>query len=91
MSENPTTNPKPADALIHASSYSCGPERAGDGRGKLPDPELVIWCREHSWEAAGEITRLRSALAEIVKATDAGAYFTARRAAAVAIEGDIRG
>ena len=35
--------------------------------------------------AAEEIERLRAALAEIVNATDAGAYFTARRAAGLAI------
>ncbi len=32
-----------------------------------------------------EIERLRAVLAEVVKATDVGAYFTARRAAALAI------
>ncbi len=36
-------------------------------------------------ECAAEIKRLRAALMEVVKATDAGAYFTARRAAGLAI------
>lgn len=41
--------------------------------------------------AADEIERLRGALAEIAKATDAGAYFTARRIAAETIEGNDHG
>jgi len=36
-------------------------------------------------EAAREIERLRAGLAEIVKATDCGAYYTARRIAAEVI------
>lgn len=38
-----------------------------------------------------EVERLRAGLAEIAKATDAGAYFTARRIAAETIEGNDHG
>jgi hypothetical protein len=40
------------------------------------------WCSPMLNKAADELERLHAAMDEIVKATDVGAYFTARRVAA---------
>ena len=60
--------------------------RAPEQWRSFPDPD-----DDAPREAADEIERLRGALAEIAKATDAGAYFTARRIAAETIEGNDHG